>query len=173
MAAFSNGSVPLMFGGQWLQNFIAPNHPKMTWGFAPWPAGSSKNVQPIEANGVCSPSTIKNPDAVWKTISYLDTTGFNDAMKTNPVAPIAYTAGSKGYYASLEAAGDPASLSIEKTAKYELAAKNKFITQFLDSWSTKETAIQTTSWNPMLESKSSVSSGLKSFATGLKGLFTK
>ncbi|WFR67086.1 extracellular solute-binding protein [Curtobacterium flaccumfaciens] len=60
MAAFSNGNVPLMFGGQWLQNFIAPNHPKISWGFAPWPAGSKENVQPIEANGVCSPATIED-----------------------------------------------------------------------------------------------------------------
>ena len=173
MAAFSNGSVPLMFGGQWLQNFIAPNHPKMSWGFAPWPVGTKANVQPIEANGVCSPSTIKNPDAVWKTISYLDTTGFNEAMKTNPVAPIAYTPGSKGYYASLEAAGDPASLSIEASAKYELAAKDKFVTEFLDPWATKAANIVTTSWNPALEGKMSVDAGVKSTVSGIKGLIAQ
>jgi ABC-type glycerol-3-phosphate transport system substrate-binding protein len=173
MAAFSNGSVPLMFGGQWLQNFIAPNKPTFDWGFAPWPAGSASNVQPIEANGVCSPSTIKDPDAVWKTISYLDTTGFNDAMKAEPVAPIAYTAGSKGYYASLQAAGDPASLSIEATAKYELAAKDKFVTSFLDPWATKAADVVTTSWNPTLESKQPVDKGVAATVSGIKGLITK
>jgi ABC-type glycerol-3-phosphate transport system substrate-binding protein len=172
MAAFSNGSVPLMFGGQWLQNFIAPNHPKMAWGFAPWPVGTASNVQPIEANGVCSPSTIKNPDAVWKTISYLDTTGFNQAMKAQPVAPIAYTAGSKGYYASLEA-GDDASKSIAATAKYELGTKDKFITQFLDPWSTKAADVVTTSWNPALEGKKSVKSGVDGTVSGIEGLIKK
>lgn len=172
MAAFSNGKVPLMFGGQWLQNFIAPNHPKMSWGFAPWPAGTVSNVQPIEANGVCSPSTIKNPDAVWKTISYLDTTGFNQAMKAQPVAPIAYTAGSKGYYASLEA-GDDASKSIAATAEYELGTKDKFITQFLDPWSTKAADVVTTSWNPALEGKKSVESGVDGTVSGIKGLIKK
>jgi hypothetical protein len=145
----------------------------MSWGFAPWPVGTKGNVQPIEANGVCSPSTIKNPDAVWKTISYLDTTGFNEAMKTNPVAPIAYTAGSKGYYASLEAAGDPASLSIEASAKYELAAKDKFVTEFLDPWATKAANIVTTSWNPALEGKTSVDEGVKSTVSGIKGLIAQ
>jgi multiple sugar transport system substrate-binding protein len=172
-AAFSNGSIPLMFGGQWLQQSIAPNKPTFNWGFAPWPVGSSENVQPIETNGVCSPSTIKDPSAVWKTISYMDTTGFNDAMKTVPVAPIAYTAGSKGYYENLTAAGDPASLSIEATAKYELGTKNKFVTQFMDSWSTKATNVVTTSWNPTLESKKSVDAGVAATVSGIKGLIGK
>ncbi|WP_460580962.1 ABC transporter substrate-binding protein [Humibacter ginsengisoli] len=173
MAAFSNGSIPLMFGGQWLQNFISPNKPKFNWGFAPWPVGSKANVQPIEANGVCSPATLKNPDAVWKTISYMDTTGFNDAMKKEPVAPIAYTAGSKGYYAALAANGDAASASIAATAKYELGAKQKFITQFLDAWSTKAGDIGTTSWNPMLEGKTSLDAGIASTVSGIKGLIKK
>lgn len=172
-AAFSNGSIPLMFGGQWLQNMIAPNKPTFAWGFAPWPTGSKENVQPIEANGVCSPATIKNPDAVWKTISYMDTTGFNDAMKAEPVAPIAYTAGSKGYYAALEGNSDEASKSIVATAKYELAAKQKFLTQFLDPWSTKAGDIGTTSWNPTLQGKVSVDAGVAATVSGIKGLIKK
>ncbi len=170
MAAFSNGNIPLMFGGQWLQNTIAPNKPKFDWGFAPWPAGTVASVQPIEANGVCSPATIKDADAVWKAISYMDTTGFNDAMRAQPVAPIAYTAGSKGYYAALDANGDAASKSIEATAKYELAAKQKFVTQFLDPWSTKAGDIVTTSWNPMLESKKGVDAGLQATVSSIQGL---
>jgi len=173
MAAFSNGSVPLMFGGQWLQQSIAPNDPKFSWGFAPWPAGTSGSVQPIEANGVCSPSTLKDPDQTWKAISYMETSGFNDAMKTVPVAPIAYTPGSKGYYANLEAAGDPASLSIEATAKYELSAKDTFITQFLDDWATKAGDIVTTSWNPALSGKTSVDAGVDATVKGIKGLISK
>ncbi|MCL2532557.1 MAG: extracellular solute-binding protein [Nocardiaceae bacterium] len=173
MAAFSNGNIPLMFGGQWLQQSIAPNKPKFNWGYAPWPAGSVSSVQPIEANGVCSPVTMKNPDATWKAISYMESTGFNDVMKTVPVAPIAYEPGSAGYYENLQSAGDPASLSIEATAKYELGAKDKFITQFLDDWATKAGDIVTTSWNPALSGKTSGSAGVDATVSGIKGLIGK
>lgn len=173
MAEFSNGSIPLMFGGQWLQQMIAPNNPKFSWGFAPWPAGTTASVQPIEANGVCSPATLSNPDQTWQTIAYLETTGFNQAMKTVPVAPIAYVPGTTGYYASLTDAGDPASLSIEATAKYELAANDKFVTQFLDQWATQATAVVSTSWNPALENPAKLDSGVTATVSGIKGLINK
>jgi ABC-type glycerol-3-phosphate transport system substrate-binding protein len=173
MAAFSNGKVPLLFGGQWLNQMIGQNKPTFDWGYAPWPTGTASSVQPIETNGVCSPSTIKNPDATWKTISYLETTGFNQSMKTVPVAPIAYTPGTKGYYEGLEAQGGKAATSIEATAKYELAAKDKFLTSYLDPWAVKETDIETTSWNPMLEGKKSVDDGISATVSGIQGLIGK
>jgi ABC-type glycerol-3-phosphate transport system substrate-binding protein len=170
MAEFSAGDIPLMFGGQWLDDYIAPNNPKFSWGFAPWPAGTKENVQPIETNGICSPATLTDPSQTWKAISYLETTGFNQAMKTVPVAPIAYMPGTQGYYASLTDAGNAASASIEATAKYELAARDKFITQFLDQWATKEAAVQTTSWNPALENPSKLTSGINATVSGVKAL---
>lgn len=170
MAQFAAGDTPLMFGGQWLDEIIAPDKPKFSWGFAPWPAGTKENVQPIETNGVCSPATLTNPAQTWKTISYLETTGFNDAMKTVPVAPIAYVPGTKGYYQSLTDAGNAASASIEATAKYELAAKHKFATEFLDQWATKELAIEKTSWNPALTSPAKVNAGISATVSGIKGL---
>jgi ABC-type glycerol-3-phosphate transport system substrate-binding protein len=170
MAEFAAGDVPLMFGGQWLDEIIAPDNPKFSWGFAPWPAGTKESVQPIETNGICSPATLTDPAQTWKTISYLETTGFNDAMKTVPVAPIAYVPGTKGYYQSLTDADNAASASIEATAKYELAAKDKFGTEFLDQWATKAAAIVTTSWNPALTSPSQVNSGINATVSGIKGL---
>jgi multiple sugar transport system substrate-binding protein len=169
-AEFSAGDIPLMFGGQWLQAVIAPNNPKFSWGFAPWPVGTKESVQPIETNGICSPATLTDPAQTWKAISYLETTGFNQAMKTSPVAPVAYAPGSKGYYQSLTDAGDPASLSIEATAKYELAAKDKFVTEFLDPWATQELALVTTSWNPAIENTSRTSSGISATISGIKKL---
>jgi ABC-type glycerol-3-phosphate transport system substrate-binding protein len=169
-AAFSNGAVPLMFAGQFVQQFIAPNKPKFDWGYAPWPAGDTANVQPVETNGICSPSTLQHPEATWKAISYLESTGFNDAMRAVPVAPIAYMPGTKGYYAGLTAAGDPASASIAATAKYELAAKDKFITAFLDPWATNATDIVTTQWNPMLSGHGTVDGGIADTADGIRRL---
>lgn len=170
MAEFAAGDIPLMFGGQWLDEYIAPENPKFSWGFAPWPAGTTASVQPIETNGICSPATLTDPAQTWKAISYMETTGFNDAMKQVPIAPIAYVPGTKGYYEALTDAGDAASASIEATAKYELAAKDKFATQFLDQWATKELAIEATSWDPALTSPSKVNSGVSATVSGIQGL---
>jgi ABC-type glycerol-3-phosphate transport system substrate-binding protein len=170
MAEFAAGATPLMFGGQWLDEIIAPDNPKFSWGFAPWPAGTKESAQPIETNGVCSPATLTDPAQTWKTISYLETTGFNDAMKTVPVAPIAYVPGTNGYYQSLTSAHNAASASIEATAKYELAAQDKFATEFLDQWATKEAAIEKTSWNPALTNPSNVNSGVSATVSGIEGL---
>jgi ABC-type glycerol-3-phosphate transport system substrate-binding protein len=172
MAAFANGGIPLMFGGQWLQANIAPLKPKFGWGYAPWPSGTASSVQPIETNGVCSPATLKDPDATWKTISYMDSTGFNDAMKEQPIAPIAYQPGSIGYYEALEA-GSKADKSIAATAKYELQAKDKFVTQFLDPWSTKAADVVTTSLNPALEGKKDLDAGIDSMVSDIQALITK
>lgn len=169
MAAFANGGIPLMFGGQWLQAMIAPLKPKIDWGYAPWPAGSAGSIQPIETNGVCSPATLKDPDATWKAIAYMDSTGFNDAMKDQPIAPIAYQPGSVGYYSAL-ADGTAADKSIAATAKYELNAPDKFVTQFLDPWSTKAADVVATTLNPALEGKKDVNTGIDAMTSGVQGL---
>jgi multiple sugar transport system substrate-binding protein len=169
-AEFSAGDIPLMFGGQWLDEIIGPNKPKFSWGFAPWPVGTKESVQPIETNGICSPATLTDPAQTWKAISYMETTGFNQAMKTAPVAPIAYTPGTQGYYQSLTDAGDAGSASIEATAKYELGTKDKFVTEFLDQWATKAAAVVTTSWNPALEHPAQLNSGITATVSGIKGL---
>lgn len=168
-APFAKGAIPLMFGGQWLQQTIQQNDPKIEWGYAPWPEGSEASVQPIETNGVCTPATVADPEATWQTISYLDGPGFAEAMKETPIAPIAYEPGSTGYYEALEA-GDAGDQSIAATVKYELAADDKFLTQWLDPWATKAADIQTTSWNPALAGKKDLDAGIDSTVTGIQQL---
>jgi len=172
-AAFANGKVPLLFGGQWLNETINQNDPGFEYGFAPWPVGETSAPQPIETNGVCSPATLEDPDAVWDTIAYMETTGFNESMATVPIAPIAYTPGTEGFYEGLQAQGGKAAASIEETAKYELAAEDKFVTSFLAPWAVKEADIEKTSWNPMLEGKKSVDKGVDETVAGIQGLMAK
>jgi ABC-type glycerol-3-phosphate transport system substrate-binding protein len=169
MAVFSNGGTPMMFGGQWLAQTIKPTGAGFDWGFAPWPVGSEENVQPIEANGVCSPASLKNPDATYKAIAYMEAKGFNDVMAKVPVAPIAYTPGSTGYFKNLESQGG-ALASIAATAKYELAAKNKFVTQLLDPWATKANDVITASWKPALGGKADVDAGVAATVKGIQSL---
>ncbi|HEY3559111.1 MAG TPA: extracellular solute-binding protein [Kribbella sp.] len=172
VAKFANGGIPLMFGGQWLHQSITQNKPKFEWGYAPWPAGTAKSVQPIETNGVCSPATLKDPDNTWKVISYMEVTGFNETMKDQPIAPIAYEPGSKGYYEALQA-GDAAAKSIASTATYELGVKDKFVTQFLDPWSTPAGDVVGTTWNPALSGKKDVGAGIDGMVAGINKLIAK
>jgi multiple sugar transport system substrate-binding protein len=172
VAKFANGGIPLMFGGQWLHQSITQNKPKFEWGYAPWPAGTAKSVQPIETNGVCSPATLKDPDSTWKVISYMEVTGFNETMKDQPIAPIAYEPGSKGYYEALQA-GDAAAKSIASTATYELGVKDKFVTQFLDPWSTPAGDVVGTTWNPALSGKKDVGAGIDGMVAGINKLIAK
>ncbi|MFF0343688.1 ABC transporter substrate-binding protein [Kribbella sp. NPDC004875] len=172
VARFANGGIPLMFGGQWLHQSITQNKPKFEWGYAPWPAGTAKSVQPIETNGVCSPATLKDPETTWKVISYMEVTGFNETMKDQPIAPIAYEPGSKGYYEALQA-GDAAAKSIAATATYELGVKDKFVTQFLDPWSTPAGDVVGTTWNPALSGKKDVAAGVDGMVAGVNKLINK
>ena len=169
IAVFSNGGTAMMFGGQWLAQLIKPTGAGFDWGFAPWPSGTKENVQPIEANGVCSPTSLKNPDATYKAIAYMEATGFNDVMSTVPVAPIAYTPGSAGYFKNMQTQGG-ALATIGATAKFELAAKNKFLTQLLDPWATKAGDVVKASWNPALGGTADVRSGISSTVKGIQSL---
>jgi multiple sugar transport system substrate-binding protein len=169
IAVFSNGGNGMMFGGQWLAQIIKPTGAGFDWGFAPWPRGSKSNVQPIEANGVCSPASLKNPDATYKAIAYMEKTGFNDVMAKIPVAPIAYTPGSTGYFDNLEQQGG-ALADIGATAKYELGTKDKFVTQLLDPWATKAGDVVTAKWNPAIGGKSDVDAGVDDTVKGIQDL---
>jgi ABC-type glycerol-3-phosphate transport system substrate-binding protein len=157
-SAFANGSVPMMFGGQWLAQTLVGQKLGFDWGFVTMPRVNA-DVQPIESNGVCSPATLKNPDQVWKAISYLETTGFNDTMKKVPVAPIAYQPGSEGYFAALQGQG-PGPESMAAAIKASLAAPTKVQTGFLDPWSSKALDIEKADWNPAIDGKTDTDAGI-------------
>ena len=168
-SAFANGSIPLLFGGQWLaQTMVGSGKLSFDWGYAPMPQ-VDRNVQPTEANGVCSPATLKNPDQVWKAVSYMETTGFNDTMKAVPVAPIAYLPGSNGYFEALQGQGaGPA--SVAATVRYELAAPTKVQTGFLDAWGTKAANVITAEWNPAVDGKKDLTAGISSTTKDINAL---
>jgi multiple sugar transport system substrate-binding protein len=157
-SAFANGSVPLMFGGQWLAQTFVGQKLGFDWGFVTMPKVNA-DVQPIESNGVCSPATLKNPDQAWKAIAYLETTGFNDTMKKIPVAPIAYQPGSEGYFSALQGQGaGPESMAT--AIKASLAAPAKVQTAYLDPWSSKALDIEKADWNPAIDGKTDTDAGI-------------
>lgn len=157
-SAFANGSVPLLFGGQWLAQTMVGQKLGFDWGFVPMPR-VDKDVQPTETNGICSPATLHNPDQVWKAVSYLETTGFNDTMRTVPVAPIAYLPGSQGYFDALKGQGAGAA-TIATSVQAELNAPTKVQTGFLDTWSAKASNIIVAVWNPAVDGKGDTAAGI-------------
>jgi multiple sugar transport system substrate-binding protein len=169
-SAFVNGSIPMLFGGQWLAQTVVGEKLSFDWGYAPMPQ-VDRNVQPTEANGVCSPATLKNPDQVWKALSYMETTGFNDTMRAVPVAPIAYLPGSDGYFQALQGQGTgPA--TVAATVRYELAAPTKVQTGFLDSWATKAQNVVTAEWNPAIDGKKDLTAGITTTTKDINALIT-
>lgn len=167
-SAFANGSVPMMFGGQWLAQTLVGQKLGFDWGFVTMPKVTT-DVQPIESNGVCSPATLKNPDQVWKAISYLETTGFNDTMKKVPVAPIAYQPGTEGYFAALQGQGaGPESMAA--AIKASLAAPVKVQTAYLDSWSAKALDIEKADWNPAIDGKIDTVAGINKTVKDINAL---
>lgn len=168
-AAFINGQVPMVWGGQWNAVAIFDGKPKMSWGYAPIPRGSAAQIAPLEANAFCSPAGLKNPDATWQVISYMLTTVFNDAYSQDPVAPIAYVPGSKGYLDNLSSHG-AIGKQVAGTVQQELQNKQKVGTGFLDPWAGKAANLTKSLWNPMLEGKKPVGPTLNQYVDGVNKL---
>ena len=58
-------------------------------GLAPMPVVNAQS-EIYDAVGWASPASIKNPDAVWKVLKYLDSTMYQEVLPPDPVAPSAY-----------------------------------------------------------------------------------
>jgi ABC-type glycerol-3-phosphate transport system substrate-binding protein len=157
-SAFANGSVPMLFGGQWLAQTMVTDKPSFDWGFVPMPR-VKEDVQPTETNGVCSPATLGNPDQVWKAVSYLDSTVFNVTMRKVPVAPVAYLPGSTGYFDGLVGQGDGPRI-MAASVKAELNAPKKVQTGFMETWSTKAQNVVTAVWNPAVAGRTDTAAGV-------------
>jgi ABC-type glycerol-3-phosphate transport system substrate-binding protein len=168
-AAFINGQVPLVWGGQWNAAAIFEAKPKMEWGFAPIPAGTATQVAPLESNAFCSPADLENPDATWQVISYMLTDVFNDAYSEYAVAPIAYLPGSEGYFENLKQQG-PIGEQVAATVRQELENPEKVGTAFIDPWSPKAGNLIKSHWNPMLEGKRPIKPTLDEYVTKVNEL---
>lgn len=167
-AEFINGKVPMVFGGQWIASDFFNAKPNMTWGYAPLPAGTVAQYAPAESNGFCSPKTIKDPLAVWKVISWMDTQGFNYAYQRDPIAPIAYIPGSAGYLAGVKAQGAAGS-SVEATVLQELEDENALGTTFLGTWTDKAGNTTTGIWNPALQGSAPLGSSITKWVKDVNG----
>jgi ABC-type glycerol-3-phosphate transport system substrate-binding protein len=162
-SAFSSGRTPLLYGGQWLAvSFLQSTSLKpKDWGFAPMPTAATP-VQPLDPQGICSPADLKDPDAVWQAMSYLETDVLPKVLSKAPVAPPAYAPSADAYYSSLINSGAE---STADAVKYEMKTKIKIPVRFIAPWSQRVADITNVQWVDIINGKTPADSGVpKMFA---------
>jgi multiple sugar transport system substrate-binding protein len=171
VAAFTAGKVPLLYGGQWFTFFFG-NGPKDEWGYVPAPKGTAGRVSILEAHGFCSPKGVRNPSAAWKTIAYMAEHGFNDAYAEIGVTPVAYRAGTGGFFTYMANKGkqDPGYLDVAQAVTTDIKNPTKSGTAFLDPWAAKAGDLQKAVWNPMLDGKTPVQQAVDDYIKRLGAL---
>lgn len=154
--SFVAGKIPMLYTGQWFAATFLQSKPNFKYGFAPLPVVKDE-VQPYDAVGICSPSYIQNPDAVWKVTQFLASTAWETVLPGSPVAPAAHVPSSAPYFNTLKSDG---LTSVADSVNYELTAQNKQGIRFIAPWSTKANNIVTADWSDILTGKTPVDSGV-------------
>ena len=163
---FAAGKVPMLGAGQWLaKGFIEAKLP-FKWGFAPLPGGT-KSVTIYDAVGIASPSYIKNPDAVWKVMKFLDTKAWEAVLPNTPVAPSAYVPSAKPYFDQLKKSG---ASSVAESVNAMLTTKNQEGVRFLSSWSGKAWDVINASYNDILSGKVDAKVGLDDISAKINAI---
>lgn len=154
-AAFMQGKIPMMEYGQWEADDLIRNAPKdFNWGFAPTPKGTSKQSMIFDNVGWASPKDIKDADAVWKLMKFMDSKMYEKVLPATPVAPTAYVASAQPYYDKLKSAGHD---DLAKGLDYLFKTTDKQPIRFNTTWSGDANKFVDTDWNNILESKTDVS----------------
>ncbi|KQX46926.1 ABC transporter substrate-binding protein [Paenibacillus sp. Root444D2] len=149
MASFKDGKVAMTMQGQWVADDLIRNAPNLEWGYAPQPVVKTQS-EIYDAVGWCSPATIKNPDAVWKVLMYLDSSMYQEVLPSTPVAPAAYKSAAGAYFDTLKKAGHP---DLADGIDYILKSPNIQPVRFLTTWSGKAGPFIDAVWNNVLSGK--------------------
>jgi len=153
MSSFKQGKVPMTLQGQWVADDLIRTAPKeLEWGYAPMPAVNSQ-TEIYDAVGWSSPATLKNPEAVWKVLKYLDSKMYEEVLPSTPVAPAAYQASSAAYYDALKAAGHP---EVGEGLDHILKSPNTQPVRFLSTWAGKAYPFIEASWKNILMGKAPI-----------------
>lgn len=153
MSSFKQGKVPMTLQGQWVADDLIRTAPKeLEWGYAPMPVMNSQ-TEIYDAVGWSSPATLKNPEAVWKVLKYLDSKMYEEVLPSTPVAPAAYQASSAAYYDALKAAGHP---EVGEGLDHILKSPNTQPVRFLSTWAGKAYPFIEASWKNILMGKAPI-----------------
>ncbi|MFD0693361.1 ABC transporter substrate-binding protein [Paenibacillus sp. GCM10027628] len=149
MASFKDGKIPMTMQGQWVADDLIRNAPNLEWGFAPQPVVKTQ-AEIYDAVGFCSPAAIKNPDAVWKVLKYLESTMYQEVLPSTPVAPAAYKSATSAYFDTLKKAGHQ---DLADGIDYILKSPSIQPVRFVTSWAGKANPFIDSVWNNVLGGK--------------------
>ncbi|MCT1397893.1 sugar ABC transporter substrate-binding protein [Paenibacillus sp. p3-SID867] len=153
MSSFKQGKVPMTLQGQWVADDLIRTAPKeLEWGYVPMPVVNSQ-TEIYDAVGWSSPATLKNPEAVWKVLKYLDSKMYEEVLPSTPVAPAAYQASSAAYYEALKTAGHP---EVGEGLDHILKSQNTQPVRFLSTWAGKAYPFIEASWKNILMGKAPI-----------------
>lgn len=152
-SAFAAGSLPMLFGGQWLAAGFLTDKPKIDYGFAPIPQQNTPATL-YDAVGICTPSYTQNADATFKVLQYLESTVWNKVLPSSPVAPPAYLPAQSAYFGALNSAKLS---SVAATVKTELTDSSTVGVRFTTQWASQATDLITAYWPDILMGKKPLS----------------
>ncbi|OXL85679.1 ABC transporter substrate-binding protein [Paenibacillus sp. SSG-1] len=154
MSSFKQGKVPMTLQGQWVADDLIRTAPKdLQWGFVPMPVVNTQS-EIYDAVGWCSPTTVKNPEAVWKVLKFLDSKMYEEVLPQTPVAPAAYQASSSAYFEALKTAGHA---DVGEGIDHILKSPDTQPVRFLSSWAGKANPFIEASWKNVLMGKAPIS----------------
>jgi ABC-type glycerol-3-phosphate transport system substrate-binding protein len=162
---FIAGKIPMLYFGQWLAPSFSKAKISFKYGFAPLPVAGTA-VQPYDAVGIISPTTIKSPDAVWAVSQFLASGVWEQVLPSAPVAPAAYVPASQPYFDALNKMGLN---SVADSVNYILNTANKQPIRFTATWSAKAGDILK-QWNDILDGKTPLDSGSATMVQQLNDL---
>ena len=144
---FMQEKIPMMQHGQWNADELIRNAPKnLEWGFVANPIVSSQSTI-YDCVGWASHASIKNPDAVWKVLKYIDTKAYEVVLPQTPVAPPAYVKSAAPYYSKLKETGHE---DVAEALDYMLKSPNKQPIRFQQSWAGEAKKFIDADWNKIL-----------------------
>ncbi|RAG81087.1 hypothetical protein DN069_34600 [Streptacidiphilus pinicola] len=152
-STFAAGSLPMLFGGQWLAAGFLTDKPKIHYGFAPMPQQTAPATL-YDAVGICTPSYTQNTDATFKVLQYLDSTVWTKVLPSSPVAPPAYVAAQSSYFDALTSAKLD---TVANTVRTELADTNTVGVRFTTPWASQADDLITAYWTDILQGKKPLS----------------
>ncbi|WP_420593556.1 ABC transporter substrate-binding protein [Deinococcus sp.] len=165
---FLAGNVPMLGGGQWLAAGMLQTKPKFKVGFVPLPQVKVR-AQPFDAVGIAASASLKNPDAAWKVMTWLDSKGWESILPGAPVAPSAYVPSATPYFNTLKAGGYG---SVADSVKYVLGTTTTDGVRFVAPWSGKANDQVKASWSDILLGKVAVQPGVTKLVEQLNTLIS-
>ena len=150
---FLQGQIAMLQHGQWFADALIRTAPKdLEWGFAPNPTVQKQSMI-YDCVGWSSPATIKNPDAVFKVLKFLDTEMYKIVIPQTPVAPPAYQPAAAAYFDTLKNAGHA---EMAEALDYMLKSPDKQPVRFQQVWAGKANKFLDAQWNNIIMGKAPI-----------------